>query len=121
MVTINLRNIEEFIFNNSKLREKLPEFKSYFHLWDLSFQHSSMRNLRKSSAIDLLNHLNARHIEILEEVFGASVTIDKINRRIVKNYQFSVDDAEEELNKAEEFANMALHRDKDQIYISIWV
>jgi len=25
------------------------------------------------------------------------------------------------LNKAEEFANLALYRNRDQIYISIWV
>ena len=121
MVTINLRNIEEFIFHNQKLRQKLPEFKYYFHTWELSFQHPAMRHLKKEAILDLLNHLNKRHLEILEDHFQAPVTIDKLNNRIVRNYKFSIEEAEEELNKAEEFANLALYRNRDQIYISIWV
>jgi hypothetical protein len=121
MITINLRNIEEFIFNNKEIRENFPEFKYYFHTWELAFQHPAMRHLKKEATLNLLNHLNERHVATLEEYFGTKVTIDKLNNRIVRNYQFSIEEAEEELNKAEEFANLVVYRDADQIYISVWV
>ena len=120
MVTINLRNIEELILRNTILHSKFPEFAGYINQWKLSLQHSSLRAIGKQAIIDLLNHLNERHIEILKSYFHDDVTIDKLSNRIVINIESSVETLQSDLNYLKEMAQVCAYRKGDQVYISFW-
>lgn len=113
-------NIEKIIFKNTKLLKLIPELNPYVEQWKLAQQHSFLKNIGKQAVIDFLNSLNENHIKIMSDYFKNSVTIDKMNNRLVKNDYFFLEDVQEELKNFEEFSNIAIHRDEDQCYISCW-
>ena len=120
MLALNLNNIEEIIFRNKAIQGRMPEFKSYFAQWNMSRQHAYLKAIGKQAAIDLLNALNDHHITVLEKHFGMTVTIDKLNNRAINNCKFKIDEAEQELNKLNEMAQVSAYRKGDQLYISLW-
>jgi hypothetical protein len=120
MITINLKNIEEFVFKNKLLRSKLPEFQAYFDQWGLSQQHPSLRSIGKQAVIDLLNHLTENHISIIKSHFNTDVTINKFSNWVVKNVKTDLQNLEIELNSFDLSAQICAYRKDDQIYISLW-
>jgi hypothetical protein len=120
MITINLRNIEEILFHNSELQEQFPEFRHYFDQWKLAKQHAFLKQIGKQAVIDLLNNLSEDHLEIISNYFNSEITIDKFNNRIVNFYQFDIDQISEEIENIQEFGNIFLHRDENQVYLGTW-
>jgi hypothetical protein len=120
MITINLRNIEEILFHNHELQKHFPEFRHYFDQWKLAKQHSFLKQTGKQALIDTLNNLSENHLEIISNFFGMHVTIDKFNDRIVNYHQFNLESISEEIDKIQEFGNIFLYRDSDQVYVGTW-
>lgn len=120
MITINLRNIEEILFHNNELQKQFPEFRHYFDQWKLAKQHAFLKQMGKQALIDLLNNLNEKHLEIISNYFNAQITIDKFNNRIVNYHQFDVDKISEEIDEIQDFGNIFLYRDSDQVYLGTW-
>ena len=52
---INLQNIEEIIFYNSKVWQHIPEYNQYYHDWLLSIRVPGMRDLGKRAILKFLN------------------------------------------------------------------
>lgn len=120
MLTLNLMNVDKIIFQNKQLIDKLPELRAYVDQWSLSVQHPFLRSMGKQAILDFIDKLNENHIRIISEHFNMSVTIDKLNNRLVENHQFKIEELEKELNNFEGFTNIVLYRNKEQCYISSW-
>jgi hypothetical protein len=119
MLIINLGNIEE-ILQNKVLRQKLPELLPYVDIWEFAVRNPSLKGLRKQSALDYLNALGENQIKTLEKYFDRTVTIDKLDNSIVKNVEFSIEKAEEELLRLGIIGNLVSYRRGNRIYLSIW-
>lgn len=115
---INLQNIEEQIFFDKKIHALLPEFRHYFDQWQLSKVYPGFGNLGSRSVVDLLNSIEAKHLRILEEYFGSSILLNKIDPKIVQNFQCSVDDAN--LCEFSGYKDFCFFRDKNQMKITFW-
>ena len=74
---ISLKNVEEVIFLNKEIKDKLPEFKNYFYLWQLSKQQHFLKSVGTQAMIDLINNLNERHLNIIKEHYGVDVEFIK--------------------------------------------
>jgi hypothetical protein len=121
MLNINLQNVEELLFKNSKVRESLPEFKHIFDNWFLSYRVSSLKSLRKQALVDLINSLDGTHIEKLARIFGDMIFLEKIDYHIIKNLEFSINDSiEEELKKYKSYNYINVSRNADKLYIMLW-
>ena len=118
MMNINLSNVEEIVFYDKSLQRKLPEFKHLFDQWMLAIKAPTLRSLGKRSILDFLNNLENEHIAIIEKYLGSEITIDKLDYHIVKNYNFQLEDTD--LNGLPTYADFAIFRNEDQLYISFW-
>lgn len=119
MLTINLQNIEDLVFLDKKLQSQLPEFRHFFDQWRLAQHAPALRPMGRRAMLDLLNSLD-NHNALLSRYFGTSVTIDKLDYHLVKNYDFPLEGIETEINKVEGYMNFSAYRDKDHFYISFW-
>ena len=117
---INLNNIEELIFYDKKLCKLLPELKHCFDQWTLAKRFPELRPMGRRAIMDLLNSLENEHIAILENYFNTKITLDKLDYHLVKNYDFSLDEAEEKLSEIKGFANFSSYRNGDRLYLSFW-
>lgn len=119
MLRLNLNNVEELVFESGLIKE-FPEFKHQYDQWKLSKMSSSLRQLGKRVLIDFVNCLKDEHISILEKHFKTSITIDKLDYHIVKNYDFSTSRLEIDLNGIQGLENFTTYTNGCQTYISFW-
>ncbi|RDJ35453.1 MAG: hypothetical protein DWQ19_11600 [Crenarchaeota archaeon] len=119
MLKINLVNIEDTILKNKDLRQKLPELMPYVDIWEFAVRNPSLKGLRKQAALDYLNALGEKQIDVLIDYFNCPVTIDKLDNQVVRNFQSTVENLEEELKKFQ-LKNMVCYREGTQVYISSW-
>lgn len=115
---INLQNIEEQIFFDKKIQSLLPEFRHYFDQWQLSKVYPGFGNLGRRSVVDFLNSLETKHLRILEEYFGDSILLNKIDPNIVRHYQSDIDSTE--LCEFSGYKEFCLFRDKNQLKMTFW-
>jgi len=114
---INLKNIEEIIFFDKKVKELLPEFRHFFDQWHLGKTISVLGGLGSKSVLDLLNSLDKSHIEVLEKHFGEKIIVNKLNTSIVQNHSLDLD---ENLCGFVEYRDFCAYRNKDEIFLSFW-
>lgn len=114
---INIKNIEEIIFYDKILTEKLPEFRQLFDQWRLAQRVQSLKNIIQQSIFEVLNGLNEKHIKILEEYFAEEVFVNKINNKLVVNCELPLDSR---LCGFAEYRDFCVHRNKDQFSITFW-
>ncbi len=121
MLNINLQNIEELLFKNSKIKNLLPEFQHFFDNWAISYRMPALKTIRKQSLINLLNSLNEEHVEKISKFLGDIVIVEQLDYHIIKNFKFSVNDfIERELTNYNSYTNIAVSRTADNLYISLW-
>lgn len=119
MISLNLNNVEKLVFESGLIKE-FPEFKHQYDQWKLSKMSPSLRQLGKRTLIDFVNCLKDEHISILEKHFKTSITIDKLDYHIVKNYDFSTSRLEIDLNDIQGLENFTTYTNGYQTYISFW-
>ena len=120
MIELNFNNIEDLVFLDSDLRQKLPEFKGYFDQWKLATM-TGARSLKNKSLLYILNHLELEQINVIENHLGDKIVIDKsIDHRNVRLVSCNIDDAESELNKMEPKGYPSMYRKGNQVYICFW-
>lgn len=68
--------------------------------------------------MDFLNKLENEHIAIIEGHLGSEIAVDKLDYHIVQNYDFPAGSAD--LDGLQTYADFAIFRDEDQLYISFW-
>lgn len=117
---LNLQNIEDVLFFDKSAQSLLPEFRHLFDQWMLAKRVPGMQNLGKRTAIDLLNSLQAEHVRRLEEYFGTTILLDKIDGHLVKHHEGDLDFLEEELCQYVGFKDFSVHRDAGRAYITYW-
>jgi hypothetical protein len=117
---LNLQNIEDAIFFDKKVQSLLPEFRHLFDQWSLSKRVPGMQTLGKRTVIDFLNSLEAEHVRKLEEYFGTTIIVDKVEGHLVKNYEGDLELIEGELCKFHGFKEFSVYRDAEKAYITYW-
>lgn len=122
MININLKNIEELVLKNPKAKSLFPDLRHLFDQWLMSYRFPALDTMRKQAIMDLLNSLDGTHIEKLARLLSDMVFIEKLDYHIVKNLNFPIDSfsIERELTNYDSYANIALSRSADQIYITMW-
>jgi len=122
MISINIRNIEELILKNSEAKSLFPDLRPLFDKWLFSYRFPALSNIRKEAIMDLLNSLDGLHVEKLAKLFGDMVFVEKLDYHVVRNIDFPTDSRtiEGELTKHESYTNIALSRNANQIYVTLW-
>jgi hypothetical protein len=114
---INLKNVEEIIFFDKKMPEILPEFRHFLDQWRLGKTIPALGGLGTKSVLDLLNSLQTEHIKRLEDYFGTSVFVDKLEPSIVKNHSIKVDDT---LCGFTQFKSFCVSRNSKDLLLTFW-
>lgn len=118
---INLKNIEELIFFDKELQKLFPEFRHLFDQWKLGQRVLGMKNLGQRSVLELLNSLNENHIVKLQEYFDDIILVDRIDHRLVVNYEYEASiETSDRLCEFSGYKDFCLYRNKDKIYLSFW-
>lgn len=114
---INLKNIEEIIFFDKKIHNLLPEFKHFFDQWLIGKKIPTLSSMGNKSILDLLDSIQDEQIKKLEEYFGQSVIVVKINTNLVNNISLNLD---ESLCGFIEYKDFCAYRTKDKVFLSFW-
>ncbi len=116
---INLKNIEEIIFHDKKVQEKLPEYRYLFDQYNLAHRVSGLGQMAKQSVLELLNALDGNHLKKLENHFGETVFVNKLNNKLVDHYDCSIDNYER-LCEFSEYGGIALYRHNNELKFTFW-
>ena len=124
MKTLNFQNAENLIFMDQDAQAVLPPYMAvYFEQWKLSKRVPMLSNMGRQAILDLINGLEDEHIAALEEYFGETVFVEKLNYHLAQNIKIPLDDAEKiciAMCKIENRTYYSTWRDKDYLYISLW-
>lgn len=120
MLNINFQNVEELIFQNKEVWQKMPDLIYLRDQWRISRMTPMLRALGKKSVLDFLSKISEKHEKIISEHFDSPVTIDKLDRHVIKNIQYSINDAEDCLFWEETYPYFSTYRKGNKIYISFW-
>lgn len=115
VINLDFNNIEEVIFLDKSLKDKLPEFRNLFNQWNLGRTTPGLHPLAQRTMHELLNLLSPEHIEIIEKHTGMKVNLDKTPKLNFMNFSCNINDLEEELNKIN--GNFAISRSDELIYV----
>lgn len=113
---INFQNVEEKIFYNIILQQKLPELKPIFAQWSLSKQDPKFKNLTQKILLSFLENITEEQKLIIELFFNSKITFESINTKIVENFVVELNDPI--INNINN--NYVICRNKDKLFISSW-
>ena len=118
---LNFSNIENYIFEDLNSQKLLPQFYPYFEQWRLARRLPILKQLGRQAVLDVLNQISDEDIVALEQYFGKSISIDKLEYSVIKNIQVPVNsDLCDLLCELRGFNYFSTWRDQDHIYISLW-
>lgn len=121
MVRINIENVEELIFQNKEIWEKMPDLIYLRDQWRISKMTPVLRSLGKKSLLEFLRNAKKSHEEIISDHFQSLVTIDKIERHLVRNISFSVDDDNDVVFDSHElYTGFSVYRKNNDIFMTFW-
>jgi hypothetical protein len=121
VISINLNNIEELVCYNTSVRNALPEFKPLFDQWKFSKMTPGFKSLGQRLLLELLSKITPEHVSIIEDRIGQRIFLEKSPEwRSVRLLDFSLEEAENRLNELNPFAELAVHRDGERVYICFW-
>lgn len=116
---LNLQNIEDVIFFDKKVQQLLPEFRHLFDQWAVSKRVPGLQNLGKRSVVEFINALEDQHVRKLEEYFGDTIILDKVDGTIVRHYESKLEDADF-LCQYADFKQFCVDRDGDNLRVTFW-
>jgi hypothetical protein len=120
MLLLDLKNVQETVFEDHTLRKKLPDFRSLFDSWTLSRQIPALRQLGKRSILDFMELVESEHIKIISEHVGMPVFLDHIDYHIVKEVVSTTNDLENVLNEVEGYENFSVSRSDNEVILTFW-
>lgn len=120
MVHIDFSNVEQLVFRDVDLQNKLPAFKDLFQQWKLGLFVPALRPTGQKALLDFLNQLGDEQIRTLEIHFGTQVTVEKLDYTLVKSNVVSLLEAQERIESLDIKGEMFLHRDANHLYIGSW-
>lgn len=123
MKTLNFQNIEELIFHNNDIRFSLPkELQDYIYTWQMGRKASFLRQTAKRAVFDFINALTDEHLDMLSELFGEPIRVERIEYKSVKNLKLPLS----KLDICETLCEIGGHnyfttwRDSKYLYVSFW-
>lgn len=116
---INIQNVEGIIFENKEVWKKMPEMIHLRDQWRISRMTPMLRALGRRSLLDFLKGAKGHHEKTLSQHFGTTVTIDKIERNLVKNIEFLVGE-DPDLNFDENYTSFSTYRRGEKIHMTFW-
>jgi uncharacterized protein YjaZ len=117
---INIQNVEDLIFQNKEIWGKMPDLVHLRDQWRISKLTPVLRAMGKKSLLDFLRSVKQKHEEIISEHFNTYVTIDKIERHLVKSIEFSLKEEDVNLDSHEIYTGFSAYRDKEKVYLTFW-
>jgi hypothetical protein len=117
---INIQNVEEMVFMNKDVWRKMPEMTYLRDQWRMSRSTPMLRSLGRKSALDFLSKAKNHHEHLLSEHFGEEVTIDRIDRHLVKNMEFEAECELVDFDLEEHYTAFSAHRDENKVYVTFW-
>lgn len=120
MVRINIENVEELIFQNKEIWRKMPDLVHLRDQWRISKMAPMLRSLGKKSLLEFLRNVKKQHEDIISEHLKDEVTIDKIERHLVKNIEFSIEDDDVIFDSHEIYTGFASFRKEGKMYLTFW-
>lgn len=111
---LNFKNIEDTIFYNKEVCNLLPEMSSIFQKWTIG-KKNGIQSLVKLALIEFFNNVTEEQIKTIENHLNFTISVEKINREIIKNYSGEIDKLE--LKGFENF-QFCLYRKGNNLYMS---
>jgi hypothetical protein len=122
MLEINIHNVEEIIFENNGIWKELNHFMNFRNQWKLGKFHPSLRPMSKRALLDFLNNASKEDEIIVSKFLNTNVTINKLDYNLVKNYEFDVENMENNLNllKNEFYNFFTISRKDKKVNVTFW-
>jgi hypothetical protein len=117
---INIQNVEELVFRDDKVWDSLPGLCRHRDQWRISMMSPSLRATGRMALMDFLQNAEEAHELALSEYFGRDITIDRLDRRLVRNVEFPISDETPALPPTGSYAGFGVHRDGEKIRITFW-
>ena len=117
---INIQNVEELIFQNKEIWRKMPDLIHLRDQWRISRMTPMLRAMGKKCILDFLRMAKNQHEDIISEHFGTHVTIDKIERHLVHNTDFLVEDDNVDFELHDNFTAFSTFRKEGKVRITFW-
>lgn len=117
---INIQNVEELIFQNKEIWRKMPELVYLRDQWRMSRTTPVLRAMGRKSILDFLRKAKGVHEQVISDHFGTAVTIDKIERHLVLNTEFSVDDDNVDFELEDDYTAFSTYRKEGKVYVTFW-
>jgi hypothetical protein len=117
---INIQNVEELIFQNKEVWLKMPDLIHLRDQWRISRMTPMLRAMGKKCILDFLRNAKGVHEDMISEYFGTHVTIDKIERHLVHNAEFSVEDDNVDLELQDNFTGFSTFRKEGKVGVTFW-
>ena len=121
-IVITYKNIEQLVFYDKELQNKLSEFKGLFSTWAFASKQPSLKLTAQKSLMELLRQLDDEHIKIIADHYKTDVKVEKIDLGVVHNFSLPIDEAENLLNGLPSILKESyfVYRDEKTLYISFW-
>jgi hypothetical protein len=117
---VNIQNVEELIFQNKEIWRKMPELVYLRDQWRMSRTTPVLRAMGRKSILDFLRKAKGIHEQVISDHFGKTVTIDKIERHLVLNTEFSVDDDNVDFELDDHYTAFSTYRKEGKVYVTFW-
>lgn len=117
---INIINVEELVFYNNKFWKKMPDLIHLRDQWKLSKISPTLREMGRKALNNFLYEIQKKSEDDLLEIFGVEVTIDRIENRIVKNVEFSIDEEFPNIQPEINYTGFNSYREGNKVFITFW-
>lgn len=120
MLEINLNTVEDLVLKDARLRASLPDLQSYFDTWLLGQHVAGLKSLASRTKVDLLHAIQPQHLAVISKYLGDEVSLRTFDSNTVANRNCTVADALQCLDGLQDYAEIAVSRDGDNIRITAW-
>lgn len=120
MLILNSRNVEELVFQDKALQQRLPDFHDLFHTYAVGRRVAGLKHLCKKSVFDFFDQVVDRHVVVLSDYFGDEVMLNEADPHLVSTHSYNIEEADEKLNYAGLVGNYFVWRDESRLYVSTW-
>jgi len=100
----------------------MPDLMFLRDHWRMSKISPIFKAMGKKALLDFLNKATKDHEKLISKHLGTSVTITKLDRHLIRNYEFPIEEAEDLLNLFDEdlYPYFTTYRKEDKVYVTFW-
>ena len=119
-ITLNTKNAEEIIFNNKKIIDILPQYKSIFNTWQFTCRIPTLRYIRQNCVVQLIDLLTIEDLASIKTIIENDIYIDKNTKKPIKNLVGLMEDLEFDLPVDFNCIDFTIYRNKNEIGVTLW-